>query len=135
MKKDIIIPEVENVYVVAIKEWNEDFGENSWYAYLLNTTSEKLEMAMVVSNATGIINGEERKTGSFRHAFNEVLPETAIKVELLENNVLQLNNHFMLTYFLNGKLYDKNFTFEANTIKDENTTELQTINRMGILGK
>ena len=135
MKKDIIIPEVENVYVVAIKEWNEDFGENSWYAYLLNDTSEKLEMAMVVSNATGIINGEVRKTGSFRHAFNEVLPETGIKVELLENNVLQLNNHFMLTYFLNGKLYDKNFTFEANTIKDENTTELQTINRFGILGK
>lgn len=135
MKKDIIIPEVENVYVVTIKEWNEDFGENSWYAYLLNDTSEKLEMVMVVSNASGIINGEERKTGSFRHAFNEVLPETAIKVELLENNVLQLDNHFMLTYFLNGKLYDKNFTFEANTIKDENATALHSINRIGILGK
>lgn len=135
MKKDIIIPEVENVYIVAIKEWNEDFGENSWYAYLLNNSSEKLEMAMVVSSASGTINNEERKTGSFRHAFNEVLPETAIKVELLENNVLQLDNHFMLTYFLDGKLYDKNFTFEANSIKDENTTELQKINRFGVIGK
>ena len=135
MKKDIIIPIVENVYIVAIKEWNEDFGENSWYAYLLNNSSEKLEMAMVVSSASGTINNEERKTGSFRHAFNEVLPETAIKVELLENNVLQLDNHFMLTYFLNGKLYDKNFTFEANSIKDENTTELHKINRVGVIGK
>lgn len=135
MKKDIIIPEVENVYIVAIKEWNEDFGENSWYAYILNNNSEKLEMAMVVSSASGTINNEERKTGSFRHAFNEVLPETAIKVELLENNVLQLDNHFMLTYFLNGKLYDKNFTFEANSIKDENTTELHKINRVGVIGK
>lgn len=135
MRKDITIPEVENVYIVAIKEWNEDFGENSWYAYLLNTTSEKLEMAMVVSNASGMINNEERKTGFFRHAFNEVLPETAIKVELLENNVLQLDNHFMLTYFLDGKLYDKKFSFEAHSIKDENTTELQTINRMGVIGK
>ncbi len=134
MKKDIVIPEVENVFVVAIKEWNEDFGENSWYAYLLNNTTEKLEMAMVVSNAEGIINNEERKTGSFRHAFNEVLPESAIKIELLENNVLQLNNHFMLTYFLDGKLYDKKFTFEANTIKDENTTELHKINRVGVIG-
>ena len=135
MRKDITIPEVENVYIVAIKEWNEDFGENSWYAYILNNTSEKLEMAMVVSSASGTINNEERKTGSFRHAFNEVLPETAIKVELLENNVLQLDNHFMLTYFLNGKLYDKNFTFEANSIKDENTTELHKINRVGVIGK
>ncbi len=135
MKKDIIIPEVENVYIVAIKEWNEDFGENSWYAYILNNTSEKLEMAMVVSSASGMINNEERKTGSFRHAFNEVLPETAIKVELLENNVLQLDNHFMLTYFLDGKLYDKNFSFEAHSIKDENTTELHKINRVGVIGK
>ena len=135
MKKDIIIPEVENVYIVAIKEWNEDFGENSWYAYILNNSSEKLEMAMVVSSASGTINNEERKTGSFRHAFNEVLPETAIKVELLENNVLQLDNHFMLTYFLDGKLYDKNFTFEAHSIKDENTIELQKINRVGVIGK
>jgi hypothetical protein len=135
MKKDIIIPEVENVYIVAIKEWNEDFGENSWYAYLLNNSSEKLEMAMVVSSASGTINNEERKTGSFRHAFNEVLPESATKVELLENNVLQLDNHFMLTYFLDGKLYDKNFTFEANSIKEENTTELHKINRVGVIGK
>jgi hypothetical protein len=135
MKKDIIIPEVENVYIVAIKEWNEDFGEDSWYAYILNNNSEKLEMAMVVSNASGIINNEEKKTGSFRHMFNEVLPETAIKIELLENNVLQLNNHFMLTYFLNGKLYEKNFTFEANSLKEENTTELHSINRLGVIGK
>lgn len=135
MKKDIIIPEVENVYIVAIKEWNEDFGENSWYAYLLNNNSEKLEMAMVVSSASGTINNEERKTGSFRHAFNEVLPESATKVELLENNVLQLDNHFMLTYFLNGKLYDKTFTFEASSITDENTTELNKINRVGVIGK
>jgi len=135
MKKDIIIPEVENVFIVAIMEWNEDFGENSWYAYILNNTSEKLEMAMVVSNAIGMINNEERKTGSFRHAFNEVLPESAIKIELLENNVLQLNNHFMLTYFQNGKLYDKKFTFEAHTIKDENASNLEKINTFGVIGK
>ena len=135
MKKDIIIPEVENVFIVAIMEWNEDFGENSWYAYILNNTSEKLEMAMVVSNAIGMINNEERKTGSFRHAFNEVLPESAIKIELLENNVLQLNNHFMLTYFQNGKLYDKKFTFEAHSIKDENASNLEKINTFGVIGK
>ena len=41
----------------------------------------------------------------------------------------------MLTYFLNEKLYDKNFTFEANSIKEENITELHTINRNGVLGK
>lgn len=38
MKKDIIIPPVKDVYIVAIQEWNDDFMENSWYVYLLNDT-------------------------------------------------------------------------------------------------
>jgi hypothetical protein len=41
----------------------------------------------------------------------------------------------MLTYFLNGKLYDKKFTFEANSLTDENSTELHKINRVGVIGK
>ena len=63
MKKDIIIPTVEGVHVVAFQEWNDDFQENSWYAYLVNDTDNLLEMATVVSRAFGSINGEERKTG------------------------------------------------------------------------
>ena len=70
-------------------------------------------MAIVVSRAYGLINGEERKTGTFRHAFKEVEANSSVKIELLENNVLQLNNEFMLTYFLDGKLYDKNLHLEA----------------------
>ena len=77
MKKDIKIPEVKDVYVVALKEWNDDFQENTWYTYLVNGTGVKLESAIVVSNASGIINGEERKISMLRHVFAEVLPETA----------------------------------------------------------
>ena len=116
MKKDIIIPKSEGVHVVVIQEWNDDFMEKTWYAYLINETEYKLEMAIVVSRAYGQINGEERKTGAFRHAFKEVEANSSVKIELLENNVLQLNNEFMLTYFLDGKLYDKKFTFRSNTI-------------------
>lgn len=94
MKADIIIPKVENVHIVAIQEWSDDFQENCWYAYLLNATNEPLEMAMVVSRAYGLINGEERNTMSLRHAFAKVEPQTATRIEFLENNVLQLNNEF-----------------------------------------
>lgn len=133
MKKDIIIPKSEGVHVVAIQEWNDDFMEKTWYAYLINETDNKLEMVIVVSRAYGLINGEERKTGTFRHAFKEVEPNSSVKIELLENNVLQLNNEFMLTYFLDGKLYDKKFTFRTNTINEKATTELPVVNQRGIL--
>lgn len=135
MKKDIIIPEVKNVYVVAVKEWNEDFQENSWYAYLVNDSDVNLEMAIVVSKAYGLINGEQRKTAVFRHAFNEVPAKSFIKIELLENNVLKLNNEFIVSYFMENKLYDKSFVFRTNTINDKATTDIPVMNKKGILVK
>jgi len=135
MKKDITIPKVENVYVAAIQEWNDDFMENSWYAYLINDSDVKLEMALVVSRAYGKINGEDRKTGTFRHAFKEVEPNSSVKIELLENNVLQLNNEFMVTYFQDGKLFDKTYVFRTNTINDKALVDLPVMTKRGILGK
>lgn len=135
MQKDIIIPKVENVYVAAVQEWNDDFMENSWYAYLVNDSDAKLEMAIVVTRAYGQINGEERKTGTFRHAFKEVEPNSAVKIELLENNVLQLNNEFLVTYFIGDKLYDKSYVFRSNTINDRAMTDIPVMNKRGVLLK
>lgn len=135
MKADIIIPKVENVHVVVMQEWSDDFQENCWYAYLLNATNEPLEMAMVVSRAYGVINGEERNTMSLRHAFAKVDPESAIRIEFLENSVLQLNNEFLLSYFIGNQMFDKKFVFKANTIEVANKVELPSINKPGILGK
>jgi hypothetical protein len=135
MQKDIIIPKVENVYVAAVQEWNDDFMENTWYAYLINDSDVKLEMAIVVSRAYGLIDGEERKTGTFRHAFKEVEPNSAVKIELLENNVLQLNNEFMLTFFIGDALYDKSYVFRSNTINDRALTDVPVMNKRGVLLK
>lgn len=135
MKKDIDFPKSENVYLAAILEWNDDFQEDSWYVYLINNNKEPLEMALVVSRAYGTINGEQRKTGTFRHAFKEVAAYDKIKVELLENNVLQLNNEFKISYFLNNKMYDKTFTFKTNTINKNALSDIPTTDLRGILLK
>lgn len=135
MKKDIEIPKSENVYVAAVKEWNEDFQENSWYAYLVNNNEQPLEMAIVVSKAYGTIDGEMRRTGQFRHAFKEVAAQSSVKIELLENNVLQLNNEFTVTYFLDNKLYDKKFVFTQNSINDKALSDVPTMKDRGVLVK
>lgn len=135
MKKDIIIPKVENVYVAALQEWNDDFMEKTWYAYLINDSAEKLEAAIVISSASGLLNGEERKTSSLRHMFAEVLPNTATKIELIENNVLVLNNSFMVTFFIGNTLYDKNYVFKAGSINEDDVTEIPVIFKDGVLIK
>lgn len=135
MKKDIEIPKSENVFIAAINEWNDDFQENTWYAYLVNENDKPLEMAIINSRAFGLIEGEQRKTGTFRHVFAEVPANGAIKVELLENNVLQLNNEFVVTYYLNGVMYDKTFVFKTNTINVKATSDILSIDRRGVVVK
>jgi hypothetical protein len=135
MKKDIVIPEVKDVYVAALLDWNNDFNQWNWYVYLINTAPEPLEMALVVSQAQGLINGEMRMTSELRHSFKEVKPHTAIRVEYLNHDVLVLQNEFLVTFFLNGKLFDKKYVFLAGSIDETALIPLPEIDRKGILAQ
>ena len=124
MKKDIIIPIVENVFIAAVQEWSDDFMEKVWYAYLVNDSDFNLEGVMVVSKAFGTIDGEMKKTSLLRHAFVEIPAVSVVKIEMIEKSVLTLNNEFMVTYVIDGTLYDKKFIFKANSI---NETEMEEV--------
>jgi len=114
MKKDIEIPKVENVFLAAVQEWSDDFMEKIWNAYLINDSDFEIKSVMVVSKAFGTIDGEMKKTSLLRHAFPEVPAVSVVKIEMIEKSVLQLNNEFMVTYFIGEKLFDKKFIFKAN---------------------
>ncbi|MNE51499.1 hypothetical protein D3C80_1461310 [compost metagenome] len=133
MKKDIIIPEVENVFLAAVQEWSDDFMEKVWYVYLVNDSDFNLDSVMVVSKAFGTIDGEMKKTSLLRHAFVEVPAVSVVKIEMIEKSVLVLNNEFMLTFFIGDKLYDKKFIFKANSINEEATEEVPILFVEGII--
>ena len=133
MKKDITIPEVENVFIAAVQEWSDDFMEKVWYAYLVNDSDFNIESAMVVSKAFGTIDGEMKKTSILRHAFVEVPAVSVVKIEMVEKSVLALNNEFMLTFFIGNTLYDKKFIFKANFINENNTEEVPILFVDGVI--
>ena len=133
MKSDIKTPEVENVFFAAIQEWSDDFLENIWNIYLVNDSDFDLESVMVVSKAFGTLDGEMKKTSILRHAFVQVPTVSAVKVEMVEKNVLQLNNEFMVTYFINNTLYDKKFTFIKNAINEKNVEEVPILFVDGVI--
>lgn len=133
MKKDIIIPEVENVFLAAVQEWSDDFMEKVWYAYLINDSDFLIESVMVVSKAFGTIEGEMKKTSLLRHAFVALPPVSLVKIEMIEKSVLALNNEFMLTFFMDGKLHDKKFTFKANSINETNVEEVPILFVDGVI--
>ena len=133
MKKDIIIPEVENVFLTVVQEWSDDFMEKVWYAYLVNDSDFLIESVMVVSKAFGTIDGEMKKTSLLRHAFVEVPAVSVVKIEMIEKSVLVLNNEFMLTFFMDNKLYDKKFIFKANSINETKVEEVPILFVDGII--
>jgi hypothetical protein len=103
MKKDII-PEVENVFFAAVQEW-DDFMEKVWYAYLVNDSDFLIE-SVVVSKLWNYWWRNE-KTSLLRHALSKSQRFQWRKLKW-SKSVLALNNEFMLTFFMDGKLYDKN---------------------------
>ena len=58
MKKDIVIPKVENVFLAAIQEWSDELMEKVWYVHLVNDSDFDLHSVMVVSKAFGTLDGE-----------------------------------------------------------------------------
>ena len=124
MKSDIIIPTVENVFLAAIQEWSDDFKDKVWNVYLINDSDYDLDSVMVVSKAFGTLDGEMKKTALLRHAFMQIPAVSVVKIEMIENKVLRLNNEFMVTYFIGGTLYDKKFIFKAQSITPDYVEEV-----------
>ena len=133
MKKDIIIPIVENVFLAAVQEWSDDYMEKVWYAYLINDSDFNLDGVMIVSKAFGTIDGEMKKTSLLRHAYVAVPAVSVVKIEMIEKSVLALNNEFMLTFFIGEKLYDRKFIFKADSINEKAVEEVPILFVNGII--
>ncbi|MGV8994622.1 MAG: hypothetical protein ACOH1O_11005 [Flavobacterium sp.] len=133
MRKDITIPEVENIFLAAVQEWSDDFMSNMWYIYLVNDSDFLMDNVMIVSKAFGTLNGEMKKTSLLRHAFVEVPAVSVAKVEMIEESVLALNNEFMLTFFIDNKLYDKKYIFKAGSIAEPNFEEVPILFKDGVI--
>ena len=131
MKKDIKIPEVKDVYLAAVKVFNEQFEAYEWNVYLINDSCHPLEMVLIVSKGFD----KKRETSLMRHKI-EVLPSKSFaKVEYLQDEVLKLNNQFKVTYFFDSKMMEKTFLFKPNTIKESALMEIPIIPEKGILAK
>jgi hypothetical protein len=135
VKKDIQIPEVENVFLAAVQEWNDDFMEKVWYVYLVNDNDFQLDSVMVVSKAFGTIDGDMKKTSLLRHAFIEIPPVSVVKIEMVEKSVLALNNEFMVTFFIGNTLYDKKYIFKSHSINEDFVEEVPILFVDGVIVK
>lgn len=135
MHKDLIFPEIKNVYVVAVKEWNDDFGANIWVAYLVNHQEEEIDNIMVVTKASGTLQGEMRKTSLLRHAYPLLGAFSATKIELIPPDLEALDNEFMVTFFQGKTLYDKKYFITKAQFAESNLQRLPVLEKNGIIAR
>lgn len=131
MKKDIEIPVAKDVFVAMIREWNEEFLNKDWNAYIINDRKTPIEMTMVVSKGYD----QDRKSSTMRHGIGDMEPKSFRKIEVVQEDVLGLNNEFFVTFYADNKLYEKRFVFEKNTVTENNLVNIQLIDKEGILAK
>lgn len=131
MKEDIKFPKVENVGMSAVPDSLEP--DATWRVYLVNLLDVKLSNVLISTRGYGLSNRKEVKTSELRHFFESVEPKSAVQVELIPADLRGLNNQYWLSYYLDGKLFDKKFIFLPDSLVHENLIDLPIVNKKGIL--
>jgi len=115
--------------MAAVKVYNEQFETYEWNAYLINNTNKALEMVLIVSRGFD----KKRETSLMRHKIQILPAKNFAKIEFLQEDVLQLNNEFKVTYFDDSRMMEKNFLFKPNSIRESAAVSLPIIPEKGIL--
>ena len=131
MKKDIQIPEVTEVEMAVVYEYNDLYKTDDWNVYIVNNKKVALEMMVIVSQGFS-----ETKTTSLIRKKIDVLPaDSFAKIEFIQPELFVLNNRYQVTFFEGNTLYEKTFLFKENTIKEVALRMIDEIKKRGILAK
>ena len=129
MKKDIHIPEVKDVYIAVVHDYNENYKVHDWNAYIINDKAVDLEMVIIVTKGYS----EAKKTATFRKKIELLPAKSFAKIELLLDIVLAINNRFDVSFFENNTVFEKSFEFRKNTINEKALQNIPLMNVKGVL--
>ncbi len=129
VKKDIKIPEVTNVEMAVVYEYNDIYKTDDWNVYIINNKNVDLEMLVIVSQGFS----DTKTTSLLRKKLDKLPANSFAKIELIQPELFKLNNRFQVTFFEGNTLYEKTFIFEANTIKEGALRMITELNKRGVL--
>lgn len=131
MKKDIQIPEVSNVEIAVVYEYNDLYKTDDWNIYIINKKAVDLEMIVIVSQGFS----EKKTTSLLRKKIDRLPANSFAKVEYIQPELFALNNRFQVSFFEGNTLCDKTFVFEKDTVKEGALRMIPELNKRGILAK
>jgi hypothetical protein len=129
VKKDIQIPEVTNVEIAVVLEYNEIYKTDDWNVYIINNKAIDLEMIVIVTQGFS----DTKITSLFRKKIDVLFANSSAKIEMIQPELFKLNNRFQVTFFEGNVLCEKTFIFKENTIKEGALRMIDAIKKRGIL--
>jgi hypothetical protein len=131
MKKDIQIPEVTDVEMAVVYEFNDLYQTDDWNVYIINNKNVNLEMMVIVSQGFS----ETKTTSLIRKKLDKLPANSFAKIEFIQPELFKLNNRFQVTFFEGNTLYEKTFIFKENTVKEGALRMIKEIKKRGIIAK
>lgn len=132
MKEDLSENIVENITIAIVME-SATPEAKTWNVYLLNLKDELIETVLISSKGYGEKDGKQVKTSVLRHSIGDVSPKSFALIELIDEQVFGLTNEFWLSYYINGRIYDKKFIFVPESIVDSNLSRIPLLNKPGVM--
>jgi len=129
MKKDIKIPEVTDVEIAIVYEFNEIYKTDDWNVYIINNKNIDLELVVIVSQGFS----ETKTTSLLRKKIDVLAANSFAKVELIQPELFALNNRFQVTFFADNALFEKTFLFKENTVDESVLKMIPEIKKLGVL--
>ncbi|PQJ68770.1 hypothetical protein [Polaribacter butkevichii] len=131
MKKDIHIPEVTDVEMAVVYEYNDLYKTDDWNVYILNNKKVDLEMMVIVSQGFS----DTKTTSLLRKKLDKLPANSFAKIEFIQPELFKLNNRFQVSFFEGNTLHEKTFFFKENTVKEGALRMIDEIKKRGILAE
>ena len=131
MRKDIEIPELKDVYVAAVYEQHPEYKTMDWNAYIINDRNDPLEMILIVTSGSN----KKQITPAMRHSIKLLPAKYFAKIEFLQEKLVKLDNKFSISFFAEGKMYEKNYLFRKNSVNEKALREIPIIPNKGVLAE
>lgn len=128
MRKDIKIPEVNNVSIAIVKD---DF--NSWKVHIINNNDIKINDVLVVTRGQGAREGKNIKTSTLRHYLRAVEANSHAGIEAIDPALFDLDHEFWVTFYIKENIYDKKFIFRSESLSEKNLSYIHELDAKGII--
>ena len=129
MRKDIEIPEVTDIEIAVVYEYNDIYKTDDWNIYIINNKDIDVELVVIVSQGFN----ETKTTSLLRKKLDKLPANSFAKVEFIQPELFKLHNRFHVTFFEGNTLHEKTFLFEQNTIKEGALRMIPALKKRGIL--